>query len=113
MVTAGTTGFSGQIGSGKMPLVRIPLYIPFKRRQDLFHGTSNVGGMIFTWGEEKWRLPDGDVGVISISEAEGRKDRRPGLEGDLDWPRGERGKPAEELERLPGVQNVTIHGQHH
>ena len=26
-----------------MPLVRIPLYIPFKRSQDLFHGTANVG----------------------------------------------------------------------
>src|SRR5437764_14929407 len=72
-----------------VPLVRIPLYIPFKRRQDLFHGSSNIGHMIFTPGEEQRRLADGDVGVIVVADAERRQDRRSCLEGDLNRAGGE------------------------
>src|SRR5438445_6091312 len=96
-----------------MPLVRIHLYIPFKRRQDLFHGTSNVGRVIFTWGEEEGRLTDGDIGVISIPETEGGKDRGPGLEGNLHGSGRKGGAAAKEFERMAGIQDVTVHRQHH
>src|SRR5437764_7461620 len=66
-----------------VPLVRIPLYIPFKRRQDLFHGTSNIGRVIFTPREEQRRFADGDVGVILVADTERRQDRGSGLQGNL------------------------------